>query len=163
MRVLERAHSLSNMHQADILPDLKLKHDDHEESPPSPQTEYESRSDSSGPERLMREEERDEPPGARKAPYVGEHHHTPLSPKSRAWYEFDLAVVVALVSPLGQWLTGGDHVKNLLLIFLLIFYLHQIIESECYCRRQDVTHTTDLIQSHGHYTRRRGHERGPRA
>ncbi|KAG6330735.1 hypothetical protein ID866_8355 [Astraeus odoratus] len=29
---------------------------------------------------------------------------------------------------LGKWLTGGDYVKNLLLILLLIFYLHQIIE-----------------------------------
>ncbi|KAF9522488.1 hypothetical protein CPB83DRAFT_871970 [Crepidotus variabilis] len=54
--------------------------------------------------------------------------HTPMSPKSRAWYEFDLAVVVALVSPIGNMLTGGDHIKNLLLIVLLIFYLHQIIE-----------------------------------
>ena len=53
---------------------------------------------------------------------------SPLSPNSRAWYEFDLAVVVALVSPLGNWLTGTDHVKNLLLMVLLVFYLHQIIE-----------------------------------
>ncbi|TFK26929.1 hypothetical protein FA15DRAFT_754625 [Coprinopsis marcescibilis] len=53
----------------------------------------------------------------------------PRSPaSSKAWYEFDLAVVVALVSPIGNWLTGGDHIKNLLLVFLLIFYLHQIIE-----------------------------------
>ena len=63
------------------------------------------------------------------------HHHSPMkrspmSPTSRAWYEFDLAVVVALVSPIGNWLTGTDHVKNILLIVLLIFYLHQIIESE---------------------------------
>lgn len=53
---------------------------------------------------------------------------SPLSPNSRSWYEFDLAVVVALVSPIGNWLTGGDHIKNLLLVVLLIFYLHQIIE-----------------------------------
>ena len=52
-----------------------------------------------------------------------------MSPSSHAWYKFDLAVVVALVSPIGNWLTGGDHIKNLLLIVLLIFYLHQIIES----------------------------------
>lgn len=54
---------------------------------------------------------------------------SPMSPNTRAWYEFDLAVVVALVSPIGNWLTGGDHIKNLLLVVLLIFYLHQIIES----------------------------------
>ena len=58
-------------------------------------------------------------------------HSSPssMSPSSRAWYEFDLAVVVALVSPIGNWLTGGDHIKNILLIVLLIFYLHQITES----------------------------------
>ncbi|OAX34696.1 hypothetical protein K503DRAFT_425250 [Rhizopogon vinicolor AM-OR11-026] len=46
----------------------------------------------------------------------------------KGWYEFDLSVIVALVSPIGNWLTGGDHIKNLLLILLLIFYLHQIIQ-----------------------------------
>lgn len=52
---------------------------------------------------------------------------------SKAWYEFDVSLVLALVSPIGNWLTGGDHVKNLLLILLLIFYLHQIIEGELSC------------------------------
>ncbi|KAG1873311.1 hypothetical protein C8R48DRAFT_746093 [Suillus tomentosus] len=47
---------------------------------------------------------------------------------SKGWYEFDLSVILALASPIGNWLTGGDHVKNFLLILLLIFYLHQIIE-----------------------------------
>lgn len=61
-------------------------------------------------------------------PYKDHARPSPMSPNTRAWYEFDLAVVVALVSPIGNWLTGGDHVKNLLLIIFLIFYLHQIIE-----------------------------------
>lgn len=52
----------------------------------------------------------------------------PLTPVSRSWYKFDLAVVVALVSPVGNWLTGGDYIKNLILVAFLIFYLHQIIE-----------------------------------
>ncbi|KAL4061747.1 hypothetical protein J3A83DRAFT_4198048 [Scleroderma citrinum] len=30
---------------------------------------------------------------------------------SRVWYEFDLSVMVALASPVGDWLTGGDHRK----------------------------------------------------
>ncbi|KIJ08357.1 hypothetical protein PAXINDRAFT_182290, partial [Paxillus involutus ATCC 200175] len=47
---------------------------------------------------------------------------------NRAWYELDISVVLALVSPIGNWLTGGDHVKNVFLILLLIFYLHQVIE-----------------------------------
>ncbi|KAI6030027.1 hypothetical protein EDC04DRAFT_3091843 [Pisolithus marmoratus] len=36
--------------------------------------------------------------------------------------------MIALASPIGNWLTGGDHVKNALLLFLLVYYLHQIIE-----------------------------------
>ncbi|KAF5353487.1 hypothetical protein D9756_007955 [Leucocoprinus leucothites] len=46
----------------------------------------------------------------------------------RAWYEFDFMVMIALISPVGNWLTGGDHVKNLLSVALLVFYLHQVIE-----------------------------------
>ncbi|OBZ74840.1 hypothetical protein A0H81_05266 [Grifola frondosa] len=49
--------------------------------------------------------------------------------KTHSWADLDLSIVVALVSPIGNWLTGGDHIKNLFLIILLIFYLHQIIES----------------------------------
>jgi len=48
--------------------------------------------------------------------------------ETRSWYDLDLSLVVALVSPIGNWLTGSDHVKNLFLILLLIFYLHQLIE-----------------------------------
>ena len=47
---------------------------------------------------------------------------------SRAWYEFDWAVLVALVAPACQWLTGGDYIKNLVMLVLLVYYLHQIIE-----------------------------------
>ena len=58
----------------------------------------------------------------------------PSSPKqqksSSSWSDFDLSIVVALVSPIGNWLTGSDHIKNLFLIAFLIFYLHQLIEGE---------------------------------
>ncbi|KAL6308817.1 hypothetical protein BKA93DRAFT_724892 [Sparassis latifolia] len=47
---------------------------------------------------------------------------------SSSWADLDLSVIVAFVSPIGNWLTGGDHIKNLFLIILLIFYLHQLIE-----------------------------------
>ena len=47
--------------------------------------------------------------------------------------DLDLSIIVALVSPIGNWLTGGDHIKNVFLIILLIFYLHQIIESAYQC------------------------------
>ena len=49
--------------------------------------------------------------------------------KGSSWMDLDLSIIVALVSPIGNWLTGGDHIKNVFLIVLLIFYLHQIIES----------------------------------
>ncbi len=54
--------------------------------------------------------------------------------KSRSWSDIDLSLVVALVSPIGNWLTGSDHVKNLFLILLLIFYLHQLVEGALYAR-----------------------------
>lgn len=49
-------------------------------------------------------------------------------PRLSSWADLDLSIVVALVSPIGSWLTGGDHIKNLFLIVLLIFYLHQLIQ-----------------------------------
>ncbi|KAJ7145558.1 hypothetical protein C8R44DRAFT_972632 [Mycena epipterygia] len=55
-----------------------------------------------------------------------EEHHTP---ESRPWYRPSLPVVLALAPPIGNWLTGGDHLKDLLLLLLLVFYLHQLIEA----------------------------------
>ncbi|KAK7030036.1 hypothetical protein R3P38DRAFT_3188980 [Favolaschia claudopus] len=46
----------------------------------------------------------------------------------RPWYKPSLPIVFALAPPIGNWLTGGDHLKDLLLLLLLIFYLHQLIE-----------------------------------
>lgn len=48
-------------------------------------------------------------------------------PLTSSWADIDLSIIVACVSPVGNWLTGGDHIKNLFLIILLIFYLHQLI------------------------------------
>ncbi|KAF8963315.1 hypothetical protein BDZ97DRAFT_1919976 [Flammula alnicola] len=149
MRVLERAHSLTSLNtlaSTDVktlpLADMKLKHKDSgKDMPPSPIMDYESPSESS-------DEEHEHSSGAEEHPSAVEHpklrrptidtaeayrykapeDRSSMSPNARAWYEFDLAVVVALVSPIGNWLTGTDHIKNLFLIFLLIFYLHQIIE-----------------------------------
>jgi len=71
-----------------------------------------------------------------------EHHHfhdydTQSYPRQipeefhrSAWYKFDSAVLLALVSPVGNWLTGGDHIKNLLFLALLVYYLHQVIEGQ---------------------------------
>lgn len=148
MRVLERASSLKSLTDAKIIPEMK-HHDSIEDiAPLSSFTDDGSLSDTSGSENNEDEvgeteeeeylgdlEEHEYSPRLRsKVDTTNVHHrHThddssPMSPRSRAWYEFDLAVVVALVSPVGNWLTGGDHIKNLLLIVLLILYLHQIIE-----------------------------------
>lgn len=45
-----------------------------------------------------------------------------------SWTDLDLSVVVALAAPIGNWLTGNDHLKNLFLILLLIIYLHKLIQ-----------------------------------
>ncbi|KDR78088.1 hypothetical protein GALMADRAFT_245090 [Galerina marginata CBS 339.88] len=136
LRLLERTHSLTNLNTAGTsdgkISDLKMRDGDKGGDPPESPTDFESHSDSSD-EHSYEEENHDK----QQRPTVdttnlhkprSHKEHSPMSPNTRAWYEFDLAVVVALVSPIGNWLTGGDHVKNLLLIVLLIFYLHQIIE-----------------------------------
>lgn len=38
----------------------------------------------------------------------------------------DIPLAVALVPPLGSFLTGGDFLRDLLLFLLLFFYLHQV-------------------------------------
>lgn len=63
--------------------------------------------------------------------FAKQHRPSPKAVKpeaSRSWTDLDLSMVVALVSPIGNWLTGSDHVKNLFLLLLLIFYLHQLVE-----------------------------------
>ncbi|KAJ7438061.1 hypothetical protein FB451DRAFT_1416501 [Mycena latifolia] len=37
-------------------------------------------------------------------------------------------VLLALAPPVGNWLIGGDHLRDALLLLLLVFYLHQLIE-----------------------------------
>jgi hypothetical protein len=133
IRALERASSLA----ADVKIIPEMKHDDSVEdiAPSSFTTDCESQSDTSGSDNVDDKagEEHEHPEGLDEHEHSRHRRHThddDSSPtRSRAWYEFDLAVVVALVSPVGNWLTGGDHTKNLLLIVLLILYLHQIIES----------------------------------
>ncbi|KAJ7657693.1 hypothetical protein DFH06DRAFT_1196946, partial [Mycena polygramma] len=49
-------------------------------------------------------------------------------PDARPWYKPSIPVLLALAPPIGNWLTGGDHLKDLLLLLLLVFYLHQLVE-----------------------------------
>ena len=141
-----RTHSNAKRSDLPHILTLEMKHASTGDENPSSLTDNETLSESSdeGKERSEDEEEENvkvEPKRAEEPlnrPTITtrnlrrQRDRSPMSPRSRAWYEFDLAVVVALVSPIGNWLTGGDHIKNLLLIALLIFYLHQIIESALY-------------------------------
>ncbi|KAJ7818858.1 hypothetical protein B0H14DRAFT_3738528 [Mycena olivaceomarginata] len=55
-----------------------------------------------------------------------DYHDTPAP---HPWYKPSVPVLLALVPPIGNWLTGGDPIKDLLLLLLLVFYLHQIVRS----------------------------------
>ncbi|KAJ3887400.1 hypothetical protein GG344DRAFT_55761 [Lentinula edodes] len=181
MNILERAHSLSNLnHNSSIEKgkgspvatktpqDIHGSDDDEVEVAGPTDGEYETESESSrtegngSPRRSAftpraNDDDGGQNPGlnsdyAERRPLA--HHPA----KARSWYEFDLAVVAALVSPVGQWLTGGDHIKNLLFVLLLVFYLHQIIEipwTLYYNARPRVRpHSTSLPAAEDFYTRR---------
>ncbi|KIY64608.1 hypothetical protein CYLTODRAFT_445888 [Cylindrobasidium torrendii FP15055 ss-10] len=66
--------------------------------------------------------------------------------RKRKWYQFDMAVIIALISPLGNLLTGGDLVKNLVYVLLLLFYLHQVVEApwDMYHRARPRRHPSPL-------------------
>jgi hypothetical protein len=48
--------------------------------------------------------------------------------QKRAWYELDTSILLALLAPVAIWLSGGDHLQNLVLLVVLVLYLHQLIE-----------------------------------
>ncbi|KAJ4490522.1 hypothetical protein J3R30DRAFT_3278128 [Lentinula aciculospora] len=149
MNILERAHSLTNLNRtssvdkgksspvaAKTSQDIHGSDDDEVEEAGPTDREYETESDSSRTEGSPRrtaftQRDLDDNEGQSFSHTPKHAEHRPLAhhpAQARSWYEFDLAVVAALVSPVGQWLTGGDYIKSLLLVLLLVFYLHQIIE-----------------------------------
>lgn len=74
--------------------------------------------------------------------------------KKSFWADLDLSIIVAIVSPIGNWLTGGDHIKNLVLVILLIFYLHQLIEGTYITMSAHIQLDgyVGILQCHGSYT-----------
>jgi hypothetical protein len=42
--------------------------------------------------------------------------------------DLDLSVMIALIAPLVNWLTGSDHLESLFLVLFLIVYLHQLVQ-----------------------------------
>ena len=74
--------------------------------------------------------------------------------KPRSWSDLDVSMIIALLSPVGNWLTGSDHVKNLFLLILLVFYLHQLIEGASSYHVSCAASLTSL-KCPGDYTRAR--------
>lgn len=76
-------------------------------------------------------EEKPERPRARRATRSASssfNRRDSTSSSTGTWLGLDASIIIALISPIGNLLTGGDHVKNLLLLALLIYYLHQLVE-----------------------------------
>jgi hypothetical protein len=49
-------------------------------------------------------------------------------PRSSSWADLDLSIIVAVIAPLVNWLTGSDQLKNLFLVLFLVVYLHQLVQ-----------------------------------
>ena len=49
--------------------------------------------------------------------------------RSSSWADLDLSIIVAVIAPLVNWLTGSDQIKNLFLVLFLVVYLHQLVHS----------------------------------
>jgi len=79
--------------------------------------------------RKVRFDEEEEEKGGESVSYgTTEAKSREAQPSGSSWTDMDLSIILALAAPIGNWLTGTDHLKNVFLICLLIFYLHQIIE-----------------------------------
>ena len=87
-------------------------------------------SDGGSPEPPEAASSQTSPMGPSRAPVRAfSHQEDPMFlPDSRPWYQSNFPILLAVVSPLGNWLTGTDYIKNLFLIALVVFYLHQLIE-----------------------------------
>ena len=48
--------------------------------------------------------------------------------RSSSLADLDLSIIIAVIAPLVNWLTGSDQIKNLFLILFLIVYLHQLVQ-----------------------------------
>ena len=63
--------------------------------------------------------------------------HRKSSRHTSLWTELDLSVMIALIAPLVNWLTGSDHLKSLFLVLFLIIYLHQLVQGALHPRFGD--------------------------
>ena len=129
IKMRHRMHSLqeANAHSPKALPTR-------EATPPSsftPDSDAETTDDDGAELSAYENVDGDDHPRGSSRPsyaYEASPHAPDTLPEQSTWYQFDTAVLVALASCLGNFLTGGDHLKNILLAGLLVFYLHQVIE-----------------------------------
>ncbi|KAL0068230.1 hypothetical protein AAF712_004615 [Marasmius tenuissimus] len=131
MHALENAHKKSSgdLHRRNPTEETVLSHTDYE----SASTSGDSSDGRHEEEEVIPEQNHDQASGEEEEPVlhrsVSEERAgstVPNPPFLRTLYP--AIARAALVSPIGNWLTGGDHVKNVVLVLLLLFYLHQIIE-----------------------------------
>ena len=54
--------------------------------------------------------------------------HKKSSHRTSFGTDLDLSVIIALIAPLVNWLTGSDHLKSLFFVLFLIVYLHQLVQ-----------------------------------
>ncbi|KAF7344929.1 OTU domain-containing protein [Mycena venus] len=151
IHLLERAASASASHRSFSVntADSSTRNGDaesedlDERSLPSPPTSFEAGYDEDedgeeegerpgqgddGAEPLTELQEADEDENEGDGDGDGGHEEEYITPDPRPWYKPSIPVLLALAPPIGNWLTGGDHLKDLLLLLLLVFYLHQLVE-----------------------------------
>ncbi|KAJ7833010.1 hypothetical protein B0H14DRAFT_3142700 [Mycena olivaceomarginata] len=103
---------------------------DNAQSPPTSfEGEYDDEEAGSGAETAARHEAGREEDEDEDEDSDGGEEHYPDTPAPHPWYKPSVPVLLALAPPIGNWLTGGDHVKDLLLLLLVVFCLHQIVEA----------------------------------
>jgi hypothetical protein len=82
--------------------------------------------------------------------------HKKSSHRSSFWTELDLSVIIALIAPLVNWLTGSDHLKSLFLVLFLIIYLHQLVQGALHsCFDDDYVSNTPEVPWELYNTSRR--------
>ena len=78
-------------------------------------------------------------PKRRRLRRIQRKHKVKVDDSSSRWFGYDLSIIIAIISPIGNMLTGGDHVTNILTLLLLAYYLQQLVEgAQCLMALSDV-------------------------
>lgn len=77
--------------------------------------------------------------------------HKKSSRRTSFWTELDLSIIIALIAPLVNWLTGSDHLKSLFLVLFLIIYLHQLVQGALHSCFDNYYVANTPLKSHGNF------------